>query len=539
MKRASSILILIALAVPCSVYGRERAFGYCEQGGHVVVTQGLNSTNNVQQSFKSCTVTVYDAGTTNLSTIYADNLGTVKGNPFTSDANGYWFFYANNGRYDVHFSNSDILNPYTQGDYLLCDPQDSLGSFSCTGGGIAGAHNLLSTTHLDTIPASPPARGSLITGQNLTSPSGATPAWAQLTLGANGDVLTSNGTDAIWAPGGGTPACTTSVQGSLAVGVQTCAGEKELQGLNGNPTVVNLRLTPSPDLALQNLYSGEASSSYANPDSGFLGDFFHSGRNAMLMLNGGSIKGSNTFGLDNTLTIYNQDNTAGGWDGILSARAICNSDSTNGALLIGNEQCILATAYNSSPGGVQFEDAVSAFATYTGTGAAGVLTAIFAGAPTLKNGTSPLLTDIFMQDNSGCGATECDAWTYGSSHLDATENLFISGTVAAEGNLLNTTNVVAFSATPIFDTSKGDLQKITLTGNVTSSDLTNCPNGWRVTFDIIEDATGGHTFTPPANLHLFGTIDTTANKHNIQNFYCDGTGGMSGGYATGVMVSGT
>jgi len=56
-----------------------------------------------------------------------------------------------------------------------------------------GPHNLLSTTHPDTTPATPPARGSLITGQEVPT------AWKELALGANGKVLTSDATDTLWA----------------------------------------------------------------------------------------------------------------------------------------------------------------------------------------------------------------------------------------------------------------------------------------------------------------------------------------------------
>lgn len=55
-----------------------------------------------------------------------------------------------------------------------------------------GPHNLLSLTHPDTTPATPPARGSLITGQE------ATPTWKELTLGADGQLLGSDGVDAAW-----------------------------------------------------------------------------------------------------------------------------------------------------------------------------------------------------------------------------------------------------------------------------------------------------------------------------------------------------
>ncbi len=56
----------------------------------------------------------------------------------------------------------------------------------------AGAHNLLSATHLDTTAATV-LRGALVTGQ------GATPTWSLLALGATNSVLCSNGSDALWS----------------------------------------------------------------------------------------------------------------------------------------------------------------------------------------------------------------------------------------------------------------------------------------------------------------------------------------------------
>lgn len=48
-------------------------------------------------------------------------------------------------------------------------------------------HNLLSTTHGDTVPSAP-TQGGIIVGNS-------TPEWEQLSLGLNGEVLYSNGTD--------------------------------------------------------------------------------------------------------------------------------------------------------------------------------------------------------------------------------------------------------------------------------------------------------------------------------------------------------
>ena len=104
--------------------------GYCERGGETVTTDGRTSTTKVQRSYPSCTITVYDSGTTNLATIASDNAGTPKANPFTSDADGYWQFFVADGRYDVKLSGSG-LTTVTRSGYWV--------STASGGGGITGS----------------------------------------------------------------------------------------------------------------------------------------------------------------------------------------------------------------------------------------------------------------------------------------------------------------------------------------------------------------------------------------------------------------
>jgi hypothetical protein len=66
-------------------------------------------------------ITVYNNGTLTPSTIYSDNISTPKANPFLADANGYWFFYAANGRYDVQINPGPGAVIYTFGDVDLND----------------------------------------------------------------------------------------------------------------------------------------------------------------------------------------------------------------------------------------------------------------------------------------------------------------------------------------------------------------------------------------------------------------------------------
>src|SRR5262245_43351681 len=77
----------------------------------------------------NATIDVFVAGTLTRPTIYADNDNAPLGNPFTSDANGYFFFYAADGRYDVRLSGGSgpqIITPYTWFDILLDDGRQRL-----------------------------------------------------------------------------------------------------------------------------------------------------------------------------------------------------------------------------------------------------------------------------------------------------------------------------------------------------------------------------------------------------------------------------
>jgi len=85
--------------------------------------QGFSRLNNVSTPAPSATVTVYQTKTQILALLYAaDDANQVKANPFTAGTDGYAFFYAANGRYDVQFSGGGILNPWSLGDVALFDP---------------------------------------------------------------------------------------------------------------------------------------------------------------------------------------------------------------------------------------------------------------------------------------------------------------------------------------------------------------------------------------------------------------------------------
>ena len=116
--------------------------GFTEQGNTTLTITGAAGTisRTVQGSFPSCTITVYDAGTVNLSTIYSDNSSTSKANPFTAAADGTWFFYVANGRYDVKFSGGGISSPFTLGDIPAFS--NSSGTTSAIATGATVTHGL-------------------------------------------------------------------------------------------------------------------------------------------------------------------------------------------------------------------------------------------------------------------------------------------------------------------------------------------------------------------------------------------------------------
>lgn len=278
---------MLGLLLPSKSQAREAWRGWCEVGNQSVITSGLTSTTKVERSFPQCTVTVFTHGG-GLATIYADNNGTPKANPFTANLDGSWIFYADDGRYDIQNSGANFPTPFTYLDVLLCDPFAA--GAVCAGGGGGAPHNLLSTTHLDTMPFSPPVRGDIITAQNQISPAGTNPSWARLALGTATYVLTSNGTDAVWAPPtGGGSGCTPS--GAVDTGV-----------LSEHPIGVcydSLHWTWDDGVSKQVMLLGDGSNTVQTNNSltFFIGDFNNSQAGA-----GGAISEAYLVGNSNSIT---------------------------------------------------------------------------------------------------------------------------------------------------------------------------------------------------------------------------------------------
>lgn len=89
---------------------------------------GWTRLNNSGDPAPGATVTVRPTRQSTLATIYAANdPAQFKANPFTAGSDGFAYFYAAGGRYDVQFSGGGIVTPYSLGDILLYDP-GSVGS---------------------------------------------------------------------------------------------------------------------------------------------------------------------------------------------------------------------------------------------------------------------------------------------------------------------------------------------------------------------------------------------------------------------------
>lgn len=227
----------------------QKVQGFSEQGGHTVVTVGSVSTTFVQQSYPGSTVTVFDAGTVDFSTIGSDSDGTPKANPFTVGDDAYWFFYADPGNYDVRFSGEGIDEPFTFGDIHIGSDEGGGGEFFQ-----ATYITQVSDDDLD----NEQALSELDTGLlHSTTATGVVDSIAD-DSGDEGDVLTLVGGVPAWAePTGGGDGTVTSV--ALAV------PESEFS-VSGSPVTTAGTLTITKDNQNANtVWAGPTSAPAAQP----------------------------------------------------------------------------------------------------------------------------------------------------------------------------------------------------------------------------------------------------------------------------------
>ena len=91
-------------------------------------------------------------------------------------------------------------------------------------------------------------------------------------------------------------------------------------------------------------------------------------------------------------------------------------------------------------------------------------------------------------------------------------NLITSADI--NGNLVS----VAYAPSVVFNCGTNNGFQITLTGNVTSSTFSGMAVGQEITLGILQDGSGGRTFTWPTGVNNAGTPDPTPNALSVQKF---------------------
>lgn len=254
MRRFAWFVIACALVCPAFAQTYQRTAGLCQDGGQVEVVNGVIASGivpigsispaftagtGVVGSYPGCTVTVYNTGTITLSTIYGDSIGTPKANPFTASlVDGYWFFYAANGAYDVQLSGAGITTPFLTNTFTVnvaaganTDVQVNCSGLFCGYSGLTwnNGTTTLAITGLETISASLSINGG--TALSTTNQSGS----GSLCLTTNCALTTPTLTSAIING----PTITNGVLAGTFTGTPTFSGNLTLSGNNtytGNNT---------------------------------------------------------------------------------------------------------------------------------------------------------------------------------------------------------------------------------------------------------------------------------------------------------------
>lgn len=119
-RRSILISVLILTTIPLFALSRVEITSelggkqVCLSGSGPTCSGGVLSTTRVQQSFPLATYSVYLSGTSTLATIYSDPSSTSKGNPSSTDANAFAFFYIAPGSYTITFSGGGIAIPFSR-----------------------------------------------------------------------------------------------------------------------------------------------------------------------------------------------------------------------------------------------------------------------------------------------------------------------------------------------------------------------------------------------------------------------------------------
>lgn len=200
---------------------RGRVQGWVEQGGEKVVTDSRQSITDVQESFPLATITVFNTGTVTPSTIFSTEGGVPLANPFLASDIGFWFFWVDQGRYDIQFSGAGIDTPFL---YTAVDVVPSSASL-----GDPGANGIVVRTALGVTTArtlTQPAAGITIANPNGVA---GNPTFALANDLAAVEALATNGL----ATRTGVDTWTTRTVTGTANNVTVTNGD----GVAGNPTI--------------------------------------------------------------------------------------------------------------------------------------------------------------------------------------------------------------------------------------------------------------------------------------------------------------
>jgi hypothetical protein len=211
-------------------------------------------------------------------------------------------------------------------------------------------------------------------------------------------------------------------------------------------------------------------------------------------------------------------------DSVLNVASTTGYPLANGLIVVENEQIFYTgTTAKSFTGCLRAANGTINAAHLAGTTVNSIVT-----ATAYTN-----LRDAILQLESLLSINAVTILATNPPNLNVSGNLIVGGTLSVTGSFSPTTlssttlntsiNSVAFSTTPTFNAALGNIQTITLTGNVISSTLTNAVAGQYLYFLISQDGSGSRTFTWPANFRGTGNIGLTASKGNVQTFFYDGS----------------
>jgi hypothetical protein len=209
MNWLKTALIMTLACLP--LHARSQLRGWCEQGNKTVLTTGVAGAPKVQGSYPQCTVTVRLTATGALASIYADNAGTVKANPFTADVSGYWYFYADDSSYDITLSGA-VSPPFTLSDVLL---NSATGSGNVTGP-VAGTGGEIVTIS---------AAGTVLSRSALTGVAKLTAGVPSVVTGGAADCVKVDGSSGACAAGTGDVTGPASAVDSNFAGFNTGTGK--------------------------------------------------------------------------------------------------------------------------------------------------------------------------------------------------------------------------------------------------------------------------------------------------------------------------